>query len=68
MWIVTVFSLVGVILNIYKKQGCFIVWAFTNATWCIYDFYIGAKEQAVLFAVYFLLSIWGIIKGENKRL
>ena len=66
-WPLTVLSLFGVVLNIYKKRACFYIWAVTNLSWCIIDFYHGLPEQGVLFAVYFGLAIFGIIKwkGEN---
>lgn len=60
--LVTILSLIGVVLNIYKKRSGFIVWAFTNAAWCIYDFRIGAWEQGGLFLVYFVLAGWGWFK------
>jgi nicotinamide riboside transporter PnuC len=62
MWAVTILSIVGVVLNIKKRKECFFIWAFTNAAWCIYDFVIGAYAQAALFAVYFVLAIWGLIE------
>ena len=40
MWIITALSIAGVILNIQKKRICFVIWLFTNASWCIYDFII----------------------------
>ena len=60
MWIVTGLSIVGTILNIKRLKCCFIVWLATNFIWCIYDYYIGNFPQAVLFAVYVVLAIWGI--------
>lgn len=66
MWVITVLSLCGVVLNIHKHKECFYIWAFTNGVWCVYDWNIGAKEQSVLFAVYFVLALWGIIKWQAK--
>lgn len=65
MWFVTSMSLLGVVLNIYKRKECFIIWACTNFIWCVYDFSIGAIEQSALFAVYFALAIWGLIKWNT---
>ena len=59
-WIVTLFALVGVVLNIRKDNRCFILWICTNAYWAIYDWFLGAVAQATLFVIYFLLSIWGL--------
>jgi len=64
IWLLTILSLIGVVLNIYKKKACFIVWAFTNFAWMIIDFAKGLPEQGTLFAVYFVLAIWGCIKWK----
>ena len=65
MILLTLISLIGVILNIKKRRACFAVWIFTNATWAIYDFKIGAWEQSLLFAVYFVLAVWGWMAWKN---
>lgn len=62
MWTITALSLVGVLLNIYKRRECFWIWTATNFAWMCYDWHIGAHEQAVLFGVYFLLAVWGLKK------
>jgi len=76
MWVITVLSLIGVVLNIKKRKECFLIWLFTNTVWMIYDFRIGAVEQGFLFMIYTGLAIWGIfewykeiapIKIEDKR-
>lgn len=64
MWAITVASLIGVVLNIHKNRACFYIWAVTNFSWMVYDWRIGAHEQSALFAVYFVLAIWGIIKWK----
>lgn len=58
--ILTIASLIGVILNIKKRRECFYVWAVTNAAWTFVDYHQGVPAQAVLFFIYFLLSVWGI--------
>ena len=58
-WGLAAASLVGTIANIKKRRWCFAVWMFTNATWAIYDWSIGAHGQGTLQFVYFLLAIWG---------
>ena len=60
MWVVTALAICGVILNIKKRRECFYVWAFTNAAWMAYDWWIGATAQSALFAVYLVLALWGI--------
>ncbi|HRR45286.1 MAG TPA: nicotinamide mononucleotide transporter [Mesotoga sp.] len=58
-WILVGLSIFGVVLNNHKRIECFYVWIFTNAVWCIVDFYYGIYSQATLFFVYFLLAIHG---------
>ena len=68
MWILTVISLVGVILNIQKKRSCFLFWMFSNALWAAIDFYSDLPAQGVLFVCYFCLAVWGYISwGHTKR-
>ncbi len=33
MWIITILSIIGVILNIRKNRLCFRIWLITNACW-----------------------------------
>lgn len=66
-WIVTLLSLTGVILNIYKIRYCFYIWLFTNGFWCIFDFVNGLYSQSFLFFIYFILAIYGIIKWSKKN-
>lgn len=66
MWILTAASLVGVILNIKKRKSCFIVWGVTNASWAVIDYNAGLTAQAALFAVYFVLAVWGLIEWGIK--
>lgn len=67
MWIVTGASVIGTVLNIKKKQVCFVIWLCTNSLWCVYDFYLKAYAQSALFLVYMSLSIWGIIEWRRMK-
>jgi nicotinamide riboside transporter PnuC len=65
---VMIASVIGTIANIYKKQWCFVIWIFTNITWCIYDLSLGATWQAAQFLIYTGLSIWGLMQwSKNVR-
>jgi len=66
-WAITGLSLLGVILNVKKRRECFYIWAFTNATWAIYDFTLGAVAQAALFSVYWILALWGIWEWRKPK-
>lgn len=61
-WIITLLSIIGVILNIYKNKYCFIIWSITNFLWMIIDFYCKLYSQSFLFMIYFILAIYGLIK------
>lgn len=65
--IITVASIIGTVANIYKKKWCFIIWLFTNSSWMVYDFYIGAYAQSLLFAVYTGLAVWGLYKWAKEE-
>jgi hypothetical protein len=66
-WIVSAIALIGVWLNIRKDNRCFILWAFTNGYWCIYDYTLGAIAQSALFLVYFILALYGLWVWTYKK-
>jgi nicotinamide mononucleotide transporter len=59
-WLTSVFSLLGVALNIRRHVACFWIWTGTNAVWTFADFSHGLYPQAALMAVYCALSVYGI--------
>lgn len=65
-WFVSFLALLGVVLNIHKSKYCFHIWSGTNLFFCIYDYTIGATAQAALFAIYFVLALWGIWEWRIK--
>lgn len=65
--LITISSLIGTIANIYKKSWCFIIWLFTNVTWCVYDFSKGIYSQSILFFMYTCISVWGIYKWKRDE-
>lgn len=68
MWILALFSIISTVLNIYQNKYCFVIWIVTNAAWCVIDFNKELYQQALLFLVYFIFSIWGLIKWvKNER-
>ncbi len=66
-WNLVILSIIGVVLNIYKNKICFIIWAITNFSWMVVDFYKDIYSQAALFGVYFLLAIFGLYKWANEK-
>jgi len=66
IWILTAISLIGVWLNIRKNPWCFVLWIGTNGSWAAIDFYNGLPEQGVMFVVYLILSIYGLVKWVRE--
>ncbi len=66
-WLTAVAALIGVWLNIRKHVSCFVIWMFTNATWAVVDFQHGIYPQAGLQLIYFLLSIYGLLRWTRAR-
>ena len=67
MWLLTGLSLIGVWLNVKKRNSCFLFFIVTNTCWAVYDFSIGAVEQGFLFCVYFLLSVYGLWEWSREK-
>ena len=65
-WIIAIMSLTGVVLNIYKRKECFIIWGFTNFAWFLWDLYIESYAQSFLFFIYFILAIFGLYKWSKE--
>ena len=64
-WLTAVASLLGVWLNIRRQVACFWIWSVTNATWAVADLHHGLPQQAAVQAVYFALSIYGIVRWSR---
>lgn len=62
LWILSLASIAGTILNVQKKRTGFLVWISTNAAWLIVSLIRGPIEQAPLWAVYCALAVWGFVK------
>jgi len=65
LWILTIASLIGVVMNIKKRRECFYIWAVTNASWTAVDYYHGLYAQSALFGVYFCLAVYGAWEWRN---
>jgi nicotinamide riboside transporter PnuC len=65
-WSLAVLSIIGAILNIRKKRSGFAVYTVANMGWIIVDIYYGIYAQALLFAVFTVLSSWGWIEWGRK--
>lgn len=67
-WLLTIASLIGVVMNIRLDRRCFYIWTVTNACWCLVDYHKGLYAQAALFAVYFLLAVYGVYEWEKRKI
>ena len=65
-WGLVALSLLGNYFVIKKNVLGQWLWAFSNVGWVSYNLYLGAYSQAVLFAVYLILCIWGIISWTKS--
>jgi hypothetical protein len=63
-WLIAVVALIGVVLNIQKRRIGFWFWIVSNAGNSVYAAHREAWSLAALFAVYFVLAIWGLIKWK----
>lgn len=59
-------SVIGVVMNNMKRRECFVIWIATNTVWMVYDWRIGARAQAAMFALYLVLSVWGLAMWSRK--
>ena len=66
-WSLTIAAIIGVILNIKKMRSCFYIWAVTNFSWAVVDFYKEIYAQSALFGIYFLLALYGIFEWRKRK-
>lgn len=58
-YIITILAIIGVIFNICKSPVGFYIWTVTNAYWTIYNYKKREYAQAILFAVFIVVSVYG---------
>ena len=68
-YIITAISIIATVGNAFQKRWCFVVWLFTNAFWIVYDIWIGAYGQAMLYVANFIICLIGLKnwKPEEER-
>lgn len=62
-WLLTALSITGTVLVVRKRALGFALWTLSNVGWIWVDYRAGLTEQAVLFAAYLALSLWGLWEG-----
>ena len=65
-YIITLMSIVGTVANAFQKRWCFYVWILTNLFWIIYDVWIGAYGQALLYVANCITCLIGLRKWKKK--
>ena len=66
IWLITILSVFGAYLNAKKLRAGFLVWILANALWIVIDILRGIPEQAVLFVIYLIISLYGWITWGKK--
>ena len=66
-YIVTALSIVGTVANSFQKRWCFVVWAFTNSFWSVFNIINGSYAQAILYAFNLAMAFIGLWKWRKKR-
>lgn len=69
-YIVTALSIVGTVANSLQKRWCFVVWAFTNSFWSVFNIINGSYAQAILYAFNLAMAfigLWKWRKNEKKK-
>ena len=66
-YIITALAIIGTVGNSCKKVWGFYLWIVTNAFWCVFNVVNRSYAQAILYAVYFILSIVGIVQWRKEE-
>jgi nicotinamide riboside transporter PnuC len=67
-WIITALSVGGAIYNARGKVFGFYIWIVANIAWIAFDIYIKSYSQAALFAVYTIISVYGIYTWKKNKI
>jgi len=65
-WIIVMFAITGVVLNVRRKWEGFLFWAVSNLWWLIHNICIGEYAQAVIFGVLYIFCIYGAAEWESR--
>lgn len=65
-WILVVISFFGALYNIKKKTIGFWIWGGADIIFTVMYIYIGQYANAVLFAMYTFVNIYGIHEWSKK--
>lgn len=66
-WILVGIAILGKVFVIKKNVIGFYLWGISNVGWVAYNFYVGIYSQGVLYLVFFIFSIWGVIHWSKDH-
>lgn len=67
-YILAAVTVVGAILNIKQRKSGFVVWLGSDICWIVVDYRAEIYGQAVLFAFFAGLCVWGLWDWQKKKL
>lgn len=65
-WLLTIGSLIGGQLVIFKNKNGYGIWIVVNTIWMAFFVYKNMPSSAALFFVYLVQSIYGFSKWKGK--
>ncbi len=66
-WAMSAIALAGTLINAERNKYGFVFWLISNLYMTVRFFVIGEYAQSVLFFIYFLLAIRGIVSWAKKE-
>jgi nicotinamide riboside transporter PnuC len=66
-WAMSAIALAGTLINAERNKYGFVFWLISNLYMTVRFFVIGEYAQSVLFFIYFLLAIRGIVSWTKKE-
>ncbi len=64
-WTLTGLGIAGALLNALRRRSGFFVWAVANSGWIWLHAYRGRTAEVVLFGVYLVLALVGIVNWRR---
>jgi nicotinamide riboside transporter PnuC len=64
-WAGLILGVIGAVLAAHKRNACWIVWLFANASWSIYA--VATRQWALLLmeVVFVISNVYGIVKWSK---
>lgn len=65
-WIAAALSIIGAMLNVWKRVEGFYFWIVANIIWIFINLYKGIHAQAFLFLFFSGISAYGVYKWKKE--